>query len=73
MNDNVDEDFVLNSEWAVCAGLSLKEVNRIEKRFLEAIVSIIFNCDRKSTLTNVDVIPQIYIPPPNYHYKERTF
>lgn len=37
LNDDVDEDMVLNSEWAVCAGLSVKQVNELEKKFLQAI------------------------------------
>ncbi|XP_065226977.1 protein CNPPD1 [Planococcus citri] len=37
LNDDVEEDMVLNSEWAVCAGLTVKQVNQIEKKFLQAI------------------------------------
>lgn len=32
---------VLNSEWAVCAGLTVKQVNQLEKQFLHAIVSVL--------------------------------
>lgn len=39
LNDSGEEDDILNSEWASSVGLSLPEVNRLEREFLAAIVS----------------------------------
>uniref|UniRef100_T1IFL6 Protein CNPPD1 n=1 Tax=Rhodnius prolixus TaxID=13249 RepID=T1IFL6_RHOPR len=37
LNDSGEEDDILNSEWASSVGLSLPEVNRLEREFLAAI------------------------------------
>ncbi|BES89712.1 Cyclin [Nesidiocoris tenuis] len=37
LNDSGEEDDVLNSEWANSSGLTLKDVNNLEKEFLNAI------------------------------------
>ncbi|XP_014284864.1 protein CNPPD1 [Halyomorpha halys] len=37
LNDNGEDDDVLNSEWASSANLSLSDLNRLEKEFLNAI------------------------------------
>lgn len=42
LNDNGEDDDVLNSEWASSANLSLSDLNRLEKEFLNAIVSYYF-------------------------------
>lgn len=40
LNDSGEDDDVLNSEWAVSAGLTLADLNKLEMEFLQAIVSI---------------------------------
>lgn len=45
LNDSGEEDDVLNSEWAVSAGLSLSELNKLEMGFLNAIDWKIFIMD----------------------------
>lgn len=42
LNDDGEEDEVLNSEWAVSADIPLNRLNKLEKEFLSAIVSILF-------------------------------
>ncbi|KAK9513012.1 hypothetical protein O3M35_001302 [Rhynocoris fuscipes] len=37
LNDSGEEDDVLNSEWAASVGLTLSEINRLEREFLAAI------------------------------------
>ena len=39
LQDDGEEDEVNNSEWAASAGLTVKDVNKAEKKFLAAIVS----------------------------------
>lgn len=38
LHDDGEEESVSNYSWSVCAGLPLKRVNEIEKKFLQAIV-----------------------------------
>nr|BAN20473.1 conserved hypothetical protein [Riptortus pedestris] len=37
LNDSGEEDDVMNSEWATSAGISLSDINKLEKEFLKAI------------------------------------
>nr|CAD7420879.1 unnamed protein product [Timema poppensis] len=39
LNDDGEEDEVFNDEWAASAGISVKDINQIEREFLQAIVS----------------------------------
>lgn len=41
LQDDGEEDEVNNYEWAAFAGMNLDEINRAEKQFLNAIVSIL--------------------------------
>lgn len=44
LHDDGEDDEVFNEEWAVSGGLDVKQLNRLEREFLDAIVStIIFN------------------------------
>lgn len=40
LHDDGEEDEVFNDEWAHSAGIDVCEINRYEKDFLNAIVSI---------------------------------
>ena len=40
LHDEGEADEVFNDEWAASAGISVKEINRFEREFLQAIVSI---------------------------------
>lgn len=39
LHDDGEEDEVFNDEWASSGGLEVKEMNRLEREFLNAIVS----------------------------------
>lgn len=39
LHDDGEEDEVFNDEWAISGGLEVKEMNRLEIEFLNAIVS----------------------------------
>ena len=39
LQDDGEEDEVNNCEWAASAGLTVHDVNKAEKKFLDAIVS----------------------------------
>jgi hypothetical protein len=41
LNDDGESDEVFNDEWAASAGLTLKDINQLERDFLQAIVSTI--------------------------------
>nr|CAD7457941.1 unnamed protein product [Timema tahoe] len=41
LNDDGEEDEVFNDEWAASAGISVKDINQIEREFLQAIVSAV--------------------------------
>lgn len=40
LQDDGEEDEVNNYEWAASSGLTVQDVNRAEKQFLNAIVSV---------------------------------
>lgn len=40
LNDEGEEDEVINSDWANSAKIDLKELNDLERQFLQAIVSL---------------------------------
>lgn len=42
LHDDGEEDEVYNDEWANSGGIDLKDMNQLEKEFLNAIVSICF-------------------------------
>lgn len=44
LNDDGEEDEVFNMEWAKSGDLTIGEINRLEKDFLGAIVSIFIDC-----------------------------
>lgn len=39
LHDDGEEDEVFNDEWAISGGLEVKDMNRLEREFLNAIVS----------------------------------
>nr|CAD7589933.1 unnamed protein product [Timema genevievae] len=40
LNDDGEEDEVFNDEWAASAGISVKDINQIEREFLQAITNV---------------------------------
>lgn len=41
LNDEGEEDEIFNDEWATSANMDVKDLNKLEREFLTAIVCII--------------------------------